>query len=641
MAEDGKIKCLDGTVWRWQQGNEWSAMESLKEKTECIDNRGVVTDAVSSIAFSPDGQTLATGSLDNDVRLWQLSDRTRKRTLEGHTNSVLSVAFNTNGQMLASGSWDNTVRLWRVSDGTLLNSLEGHTGSVKSVALSPNGQILASGSSDNTVRLWQVSNGQLLRTLTEHTGSVFSVAFSPDGQTLASGALDGTVRLWQLENGALLRTLAGHTNTVYGVAFRPDGKMLVSGSRDGTVRLWGVSSFGTPSPEEAVTLIKQDVIKIGAAVSETGRYAREGKDVRQGYDLWADWVNNERGGIQVGDKRYNVEMIYYDDESHPDIAAKLVQTLIAEDEVNFLLGPYSSGLTGSTSAISEKYDVIMVEGNGSSESLFERGFENLFAVLTPASQYTKSALELLAQEGAKSVVIAYKEETFSKSTAEGAQRWAEQYGLEVLDFRSFPESEDEGKRRVEEIITQFGELEPDVFVAVGHYKEALLFTKTAKDLDFNPKAMVMPVGPSNPQFIEDIEDIGADANYIISPTQWEQNMLWQGNYNSPIGTAAKYAEDYKKMWHESPTYQAAESTAAALALMVAIENAGSFTTADVRAALNELDIETFYGPINFDETGKNTSKPMGIIQIQEEKIKVIGSSEDTNLIYPAPPWSER
>jgi len=114
-------------------------------------------------------------------------------------------------------------------------------------------------------------------------------------------------------------------------------------------------------------------ITLGAAVSETGNFAREGKDTRQGYDTWLDWVNNEYGGIKVGDDRYNVEIVYYDDEGDPDTAANLVERLITEDEVDFLLGPYSSGLTMSTSAIAEKYGMIMVEGNGASESIFERG----------------------------------------------------------------------------------------------------------------------------------------------------------------------------------------------------------------------------------------------------------------------------
>ena len=396
-----------------------------------------------------------------------------------------------------------------------------------------------------------------------------------------------------------------------------------------------------PAQEEEVAAEAEPVeamevagtIRIGAAVSETGKYAREGKDTRQGYNLWLDWVNNEKGGIQVGDELYEVEIVYYDDEGDPDTTAKLVETLITEDEVDFLLGPYSSGLTKSASAISEKYDVLMVEGNGASESLFERGFQNLFAVLTPAGNYTQSALQMLADKGAQSVVIAYEDTAFPTSVAEGAQRWAEEYGLEVLAVETYPKDVAD----VSGIMTKFRDLNPDVFVGGGHFNDALLFTRAAKELDFNPKAMVITVGPSNPEFVA---EMGTDANYIIGPTQWEAVMAYEDQW---LGTAAQYAERYQAMWSESPTYQAAESTATALALMVAIENAGSLETADVRQALNDLDITTFYGPINFDDTGKNAAKPMGSIQVQDGDIKVIapGQAAETDIVYPMPPWSER
>ncbi|MFN3422895.1 MAG: WD40 repeat domain-containing protein, partial [Armatimonadota bacterium] len=118
------------------------------------------------------------------------------RTLEGHTNWVWSVSFSPDGQILASGSYDDTVKLWRVSDGRLLRTLVGHTSGVSSVSFSPDGQILASGSYDKTVKLWRVSDGRLLRTLVGHTDRVWSVSFSPDGQILASGGGDKTIKLW-------------------------------------------------------------------------------------------------------------------------------------------------------------------------------------------------------------------------------------------------------------------------------------------------------------------------------------------------------------------------------------------------------------------------------------------------------------
>lgn len=374
-------------------------------------------------------------------------------------------------------------------------------------------------------------------------------------------------------------------------------------------------------------------IVLGAAVSETGKYAREGKDTRQGYNTWLDWVNNEYGGIKVGDLRYRVEIVYYDDEGDPDTAANLVERLITEDKVDFLLGPYSSGLTMGASAIAERYNMIMVEGNGSSETLFERGFKNLFAVLTPAGNYTQSALEELSSRGAKTVVIAYEDTAFPTSVGVGAQKWAEEYGMEVLAVETYPIDVAD----VTAIITKFRDLEPDVFVGGGHFNDALLFVRAAQELGFTPGAMVITVGPSNPEFVDEVGDA---ANYIIGPTQWEATMAYEDEY---FGTAAEFAERYQGMWGETPTYQAAESTATALALHLAIENAGTLDMDAVRQALYDLDVETFYGPINFDETGKNAGKPMGAIQIQDGVINVVAPSSTavTDLQYPMPSWEER
>lgn len=377
----------------------------------------------------------------------------------------------------------------------------------------------------------------------------------------------------------------------------------------------------------------EKIIYIGAAVSETGKYSREGKDTRQGYGVWLDWVNNEYGGINVAGDRYKVQLVMYDDEGDPDTTARLVEQLINEDRVDFLLGPYSSSLTQSASAIAEKYGKIMVEGNGASETLFERGFQNLFAVLTPAGNYTQSALQMLAAQGAQTVVIAYEDTAFPTSVAEGAQRWAAEYGLEVLGVETYPKDVAD----VSGIMSKFKELDPDVFVGGGHFNDAVLFIRAAKELNFNPKAMVITVGPSNPKLID---EVGADAEYIIGPTQWEASMSYEDEY---FGSAADYAARYQEMWNEVPTYQAAESTATALALHLAIEEAGSLGTDAVREALYALDVVTFYGPINFDETGKNASKPMGATQIQNGEILVVAPSNAaiTDVLYPAPPWKDR
>ena len=200
--------------------------------------------SVYSMAFSPDGKTLASGSADNTIRLWDISSGETIRELDEHAAFVYSVAFSPDGKTLASGSYDRTIRLWDISSGQTIRELSGHTHSVEIVAFSPDGKTLASGSG-NIIRLWDISSGEAIRELSGHVYTVLSMAFSPDGKTLASGSQDKTIRLWDISSGETTHQLSGHADYVNSVAFSPDGKMLASGSEDNTIRLWNISSGKT------------------------------------------------------------------------------------------------------------------------------------------------------------------------------------------------------------------------------------------------------------------------------------------------------------------------------------------------------------------------------------------------------------
>ena len=237
---------------------------------------------IMSVAFSPDGRTLLSGSRDNTLKLWDAARGTLLRSIEGHKNGVAtvvfspdgrtvlsggigalslwdrasgkrlrsfddngyvkSVAFSPDGRTLLSGQSDKTVKLWDVASGKLLRSFEGHAGGVQSVAFSPDGRSMLSGSEDKTLKLWDVAGGKLLRSLEGHAEAVNSVAFSPDGRSVLSGSKDKSLKLWDAASGKLLRSFEGHKNEVLSVAFAPDGRTVLSGGWDNSLILWDAAS---------------------------------------------------------------------------------------------------------------------------------------------------------------------------------------------------------------------------------------------------------------------------------------------------------------------------------------------------------------------------------------------------------------
>ncbi|NEO99347.1 MAG: hypothetical protein F6K58_11830 [Symploca sp. SIO2E9] len=194
------------------------------------------SDSVNSVAFSRDGKTIASASDDKTVKVWNREGKLL-HTLSGHSDSVNSVAFSRDGNTIASASWDKTVKVWN-REGKLLHTLTGHSDVVNSVAFSRDGNTITSASDDKTVKVWNLE-GKLLHTLTGHSDIVYSVAFSRDGKTIASASGDKTVKVWNLE-GKLLHTLTGHSDGVISVAFSRDGKTIASASDDKTVKVWNL-----------------------------------------------------------------------------------------------------------------------------------------------------------------------------------------------------------------------------------------------------------------------------------------------------------------------------------------------------------------------------------------------------------------
>ncbi|CRG89769.1 putative WD repeat-containing protein all2124 [Talaromyces islandicus] len=200
------------------------------------------SDWVESVVFSPDNRLLASASDDKTIKLWDIATGILQQSLLGHLDTVQYIVFSSNGRLLVSGSDDKTIKIWDTATGALEHTLIAHSDWVESVAFSPDDQLLASGSRDKTIKFWNIATGALQKTLTGHLDWVESVAFSQDGRLLASGSRDETIKLWDATTEALLYTLAGHLNSVQSVVFSPDGRLLASASNDETIKLWDIAT---------------------------------------------------------------------------------------------------------------------------------------------------------------------------------------------------------------------------------------------------------------------------------------------------------------------------------------------------------------------------------------------------------------
>jgi WD40 repeat protein/serine/threonine protein kinase len=197
---------------------------------------------ICSVAFSPDGQRIVTGSSDGTAKVWEAASGRNLLTLKGHSDPVYSAAFSPDGRRIVTGSYDSTAKVWDASNGWELLTLRGHSSWVLGAAFSPDGRRIVTSSDDSTARVWDAATGKDVFMLTGHSGQICSVAYSPDGQRIATGSVDQTAKVWDAATGKELFMLAGHSGPVTSVAYSPDGQRIATGSWDQTAKIWEASN---------------------------------------------------------------------------------------------------------------------------------------------------------------------------------------------------------------------------------------------------------------------------------------------------------------------------------------------------------------------------------------------------------------
>jgi len=369
-----------------------------------------------------------------------------------------------------------------------------------------------------------------------------------------------------------------------------------------------------------------ETITLGSAISLTGKYATNGMHTKNGYEFAIQKIK-DAGGVQFGGKCYNFNVIYYDDESKGDRAATLAERLINQDKVQYMLGPYSSGMTKAIAPVTEKYQIPMIEAEGASRSLFNKGYKYLFAVLSTSEQYLASAITLAAEKAKESgkepssvkVAVAVENDPFSLDIRAGVLEDAARYGMKAVVDEKLPRDLSD----MSAILTKVKLLKPDVLIVSGHSKGA---ATAVRQID-EQNVKVPMVAVTHCEAADVTGKFGAAANDILCSTQWAETLT----YEDPLfGSAANFNSEVKAAYSDyakkKVPYQLAQASAALYVFKDAFERAGSLDKEAVRDAIAATDLKTFYGGIKFSEAGNNIAKPMVLRQIQDGKYNVVAPS---------------
>ena len=359
----------------------------------------------------------------------------------------------------------------------------------------------------------------------------------------------------------------------------------------------------------ALAKVEGDTIILGSSISLTGKYATNGLHTQRGYDYAVKMIN-DNGGVTVNGKSYQLAVKYYDDESTPARGAQLAERLIQQDGVEYMLGPYSSGMTKAIAPVSEKFGVPMVEAEGASRSLFTQGYKYLFAVLSTSEQYLATAIDMAAAKADDPskvrVAMAFEGDPFSMDVRAGVVDKIEQYGMQVVIDDQLPADLSD----MSTTLTKVKALRPDILVISGHSKGAATAARQIDEMKVNVNMIAL----THCEAAKVQEKFPKASDGFLCPTQWVESL---SKSDPMFGSASEWNAGFKAAYpsYTSVPYQSAQASAAVYVWKEAFEAANSFDKDAVRDAIAATEMETFYGDIKFSENGNNIAKPMFMRQI--------------------------
>lgn len=355
----------------------------------------------------------------------------------------------------------------------------------------------------------------------------------------------------------------------------------------------------------ASTAIAVEPLKIGLSLGLSGKYSVMAAVQKNGFSLWAQDVN-QRGGIL--DRP--VQLVIKDDTSNPEMAKKLYQELITDDNVDFVFAPFSSEITEAILPLTAKHNYPLIASGAAADKIWNQGYRNVFGMFTPASKIAVSFLEFLVINNLDDIAIFYGSDPFSRTIAYGVVSWAKRFGLKILLVQQIDVSDANYKDQVP-AARQAG---AEVVMSCGQYQEAIAILQAFKDTEWHPRVFYTPVGPGLKVFHE---MLGDKAEYTFSTSQWD----YHGGVISPA--TKRFVEEYKENFEEEPSYFAATAYAAGQILEAAIRKVGSFERKKVIAALFKLNITSLIGKFGVDKAGMQIRNYNLVVQVQDGRNEIV------------------
>jgi branched-chain amino acid transport system substrate-binding protein len=378
----------------------------------------------------------------------------------------------------------------------------------------------------------------------------------------------------------------------------------------------------------------EETITVGFTSSLTGSQEVSSKRQVAGFNLWMEQVN-DAGGIKLSDgTTVKLAAVTYDDESNKERVQELYTRLITEDNADFLISPYSSGLAAAATIIAEQNGKIMITAGAAEDDAYKTGNTSLFQLYTPGSLYLISTADMLKQlDPEAKIAIVHENDKFSTSVMDGLKPYLDSQGFEVVLEEGYAsDTADFGP-----VINKIVESGATVLLGGGHYPDGSTLARQLYERNAGLKFISLLVAPADTKFSE----LGDAAIGVATSSQWELAATHTPEEAAALGktwygpTGADFASAYEAATGDKPTYHVAGGYVAGLVLQKAIEDADSVDPEKVKAALEAMDVFTFYGGIKFDTSAEAHGLQVGHEMVVAQWQKNDAGELVRQVIWPA------